>query len=561
MRIRLGNQAQTAAALLLTAGVWAARPAAGETLTYVLAPRPQDGQLDVELVWQTEGRASSRLCVSPRWGTVSDVPSLLKDLSFEGASAVQRERACWQLSHRPSAELRCRYRVDPGRREFDWNSTHHPITTERFFHGMGNAFLLTPAGGGDTPEQFEVLLRWKLPRGWTAVCSWGSGRTVGARLKAEDVRQSVYLAGRLVTCQGPGPVELTVGMVNAFDFRAERFAEMAASIIAGQCEFMQEDRFPPFVVTAIPVGPPLKAGDLRMAGMGLYRSFALCISPGADLTDGVEHLFAHELFHYWNGRLLAAEDPEELVYWFIEGFTDYYALRILHESGRWSPEVYAGWINRHLREYYANPARNARNEDIRARFWAERETVGEVAYQRGLLLGLRWHRLARDRGVKEGIDRLLRGLVDQARAADFLLSNSALRATGAKLLGDWFTAEFDRYVEDAETVEVPADALAPELVGRVQAVYEYQLGFDREQSLSAKRVRGLVPGSPAAEAGLRDGDELAGWTIHGDPDKKVHLQVQRGGTLKTISYYPRGQRRDLLQFEPAKAKPDAHRDS
>jgi predicted metalloprotease with PDZ domain len=549
--LRDGSRSLLAAGLVVAA--WAAVAAQAETLTYVLTPERGQGRIRVELTWQTAGRTASRLCVSPRWGTVADVPALLKDVKFSGASEARRDKACWQVTHAPGAELRCQYTVDPGRKTFEWTSTHHPIASKAFFHGLGNAFLITPATGGGQPDEYEVLLRWKLPDDWKAICSWGAGPSVGARLKPEDIRQSVYLAGRLVLYRTrvPGADELTIAMLDEFEFSAEEFGQRAAEIIADQCAFMRETSFPPFLVTAIPVGKPVEAGDLRIAGMGLYRSFALCVSPRATLTDGVEHLFAHELFHTWNGRLVQAAEPEELVYWFAEGFTDYYALRILYESGRWTPKVYAQWINRHVREYQANPARNASNEQIRAGYWKERDTVGEAPYQRGLLLGLRWHKLARDHGVREGIDALLRKLIERARRGDFRVSNDALREEGRVVLGDWFTPEFDRYVVRAETVEVPRDALAPDFVGRVESVSDFALGFDRERSLREQRVRGLVAGSAAAKAGLREGDELLGWDVHGDSDREIQLQVLRAGQLTKISYLPRGTRRDVLQFLPA----------
>lgn len=531
--------------------------AAAETLTYTLAPDPEAGILRVELTWETAGREASRLALAERWGQAADPQGFLRDVAFEGLTDARREGPGWNLKHRPGAALRCRYVVDPGRREFGWDGLHLPITGANLFHGVGATCLLVPAPAYGAPDVYEVLLRWRLPGGWDAACSWALGRTVGARLAANDLRQSVYLAGRLATAtvRVPGADDLSVVMPDEFGFSAAQFAEFAAGIIAAQCAFMQDREFPPFVVTAIPVGPRLEAGELHMSGTGLYRSFALFVQPGATLTEGVEHLLAHELFHHWNGGVLRPAEPEELVYWFTEGFTDYYALRILHESGRWTAEQYAKWVNRHIREYHANPARHASNEEIRAGFWRERDTVGEVPYQRGQLLALRWHRLARDRGVRDGLDRLMRALVERGRAGDFELSNDALRALGAEQLGAWFAGEFDRYVAQAELVEVPPDALAPDLVGRVEPTYTFELGFDRDASLRDRRVTGLVAGSAAAAAGLREGDELAGWSIHGEADRKVQLQVRRDERLVSISYYPRGARRDVFQFSPARSRP------
>ena len=524
----------------------------GESLRYVLSPQFERGTLHVELTWETGQRKQSALRVSEHIGRIRNVPGMLRNMRFDGASA-RRDGAIWVLSHRRGATIGCTYDVDPRKRAFDdWAYIHAPITSADFFHGLGNAFLLVPNSGSGVPDEFEVILRWKLPAGYTAACSWGAGRHIGARIKATDLRHSVYLAGRLVrkTVEESGR-KVTVAMVDRFGFTLDEFAGMTSAIVRHECDFMHEDAFPDFVVTAIPVGERLKPGEARLAGSGLYNSFALFVAPESELNDAVEHLFAHELFHNWNGRLLQAQQPERLVYWFVEGFTDYYALRILYESGYWDAGTYARWINRHMREYYLNPAIHASNEEINEHYWTKRSTVGEVAYQRGLLLGLRWHKLGRQKGVAEGIDRLFRSLVNRARSSGFEVSNQAVRRAGREQLGAWFAAEFDRFVTRAETIDVPPAALAPELVGKLTEVYAYELGFDQAQSLEDRKVRGLVSGSAAARAGLREGDALLAWNIQGDPDVAVSVKVQRGQQSEAIRYYPRGAKRVVMQFWPA----------
>ncbi len=533
-------------AFLLAVPGWA------ETITYVLTPQTRDGGIDVELTWETEGRTASALAVAEHWGSTRNIPRLIQNVKISGGQLDERDETTWKLRHAKNATVQCRYRVLTGKKAFDWPTLHLPITAARFFHGVGATFLLAPQPGhGGAPAEYDAVIRWRLPTDWKAACSLGTGKSIGGRMAIDDLRHAVYLAGPLVTktVKIPAADELTVALVPEFDFSVDELTELVSGIIDEQCKFMHETQFPPFVVTAIPVGAEMKGGQ-SLSGTGLYHSFALFLPPKAGLTEGVDHLLAHELFHHWNGRIMQREEPEELTYWFSEGFTDYYALRILRESDRWSAATLAKWINRHLREYAANPAQHATNAQIQAGFWKERDTVGEVAYQRGLLVALRWHRLARDRGVTEGLDRLMLKLVERGRAGD-KLSNAAIRKLGQQALGDWFAAEFDRYIERAETVAVPPDALRPELVGEISPVYAFELGFDRERSTKEKRVVDLVPGSAAAEAGLKEGEELAGWSIFADADKEVRLQVKRNGQVETVTYLPRGKKSEVLQFKPA----------
>jgi len=60
---------------------------------------------------------------------------------------------------------------------------------------------------------------------------------------------------------------------------------------------------------------------------------------------------AHELFHYWNGNFfLVGEDPESL-YWFTEGFTEYYASLSLLRTGMIDEELYLKKLERYISRY------------------------------------------------------------------------------------------------------------------------------------------------------------------------------------------------------------------
>ena len=176
-----------------------------------------------------------------------------------------------------------------------------------------------------------------------------------------------------------------------------------------------------------------------------------------------------------------------------------------------------------------------------------------MVYQRGLLLGLRWHFKAREAGVADGLDALLTRLLARARADRGLrVSNAMIRTLGVEICGPWFGQEFDRYVLRGETIRVPADALLPELRGQSRTVYAFDPGFDVAASVQARRVIGLRAGSPAARAGLREGDTLVAASIRDDPDVPVRLTVRRDGKLHTIRYLPRGRAMVVVQFEPAR---------
>ena len=73
-------------------------------------------------------------------------------------------------------------------------------------------------------------------------------------------------------------------------------------------------------------------------------------------------------------------------------------------------------------------------------------------------------------------------------------------------------------------------------------------------------MRGLVAGSAAERAGLRDGDEIlrpvGQDAIQGDQARELELQVRRDGRDAVIRYLPRGESVDAWQWERDPAAAD-----
>jgi hypothetical protein len=82
----------------------------------------------------------------------------------------------------------------------------------------------------------------------------------------------------------------------------------------------------------------------------------------------------------------------------------------------------------------------------------------------------------------------------------------------------------------------------------------YELGFDPEVLVEKDRiVRGLVPGSEAEKAGLRNGDRLVRPVPQdvaaSSQTYKLTYPVRRGTEEFTISYLPRGEAVATPQWE------------
>ena len=81
----------------------------------------------------------------------------------------------------------------------------------------------------------------------------------------------------------------------------------------------------------------------------------------------------------------------------------------------------------------------------------------------------------------------------------------------------------------------------------------YELGFEPKVLTEPQRViRGLLPGSAAERAGIRNGDEITQPVpqdaIQGDQDGVLTLKLLREGKPLEISYIPRGETVEAYQW-------------
>jgi hypothetical protein len=91
-----------------------------------------------------------------------------------------------------------------------------------------------------------------------------------------------------------------------------------------------------------------------------------------------------------------------------------------------------------------------------------------------------------------------------------------------------------------------SDAFGPCFERISQHIRCYELGFATAVLTESPRiVRDLIPGSAAAKAGVRNGDEITRAVgqdqLQGEQDGILTLQLQRDGKPLTVSYKPRGE--------------------
>jgi S1-C subfamily serine protease len=92
-------------------------------------------------------------------------------------------------------------------------------------------------------------------------------------------------------------------------------------------------------------------------------------------------------------------------------------------------------------------------------------------------------------------------------------------------------------------------------------IRRYQLGYNQKRAAVAGIVEGLIPGSEADKAGIREGDAIVLRThtdgAQREPDMKITVKITRDGNTFPITYLPRGEAVDGWQWERTEGVPDA----
>lgn len=388
-----------------------------------------------------------------------------------------------------------------------------------FFYHRVNMRWPVPEGPADKPVRCEF--RWVgFPADWRLVSSWSiDRREESVETTLRGLRKAVFAGGdfRTATSRG-GLVLVTRGKWPFSDASMldliDRVAESHTSVwkdrgVAGHRIFLL---------------PTTRTWE------GEGRTHALIMEGNPDTYDTryFTRLLAHELFHEWNPRRLNYPDDEEL-YWFTEGFTDYYTVASLWRSGIWTFHQAVEDFNRVVRGYYLSPARNL----TASRMVELRQTnvsANELPYRQGYLLAAHWNP-----GGKR-LDSVMRSLLEGSHDP---LSNARI-AKALRLIGiEEANEQIQRFVVEGRTIELRANLWGACAAEAKTAFPTFEVGFDWTASDKTKIIHGAKPDSNAWRAGVRDGQKFSAIDVGlGDPTYLAEIEIEDEQGRRRIKYYP-----------------------
>jgi predicted metalloprotease with PDZ domain len=386
----------------------------------------------------------------------------------------------------------------------------------------------------------KISLRWDiaaLPKGSTATSSFGEGDVALPDGPADQLASTVFMAGPMK--REPAVVSqdrLLLGVDGNAAFRSAPADGLDERLHGWMSGYFQDKAVPPYRVFLR--YNPINAGG----GTALTRSFLT--TYGADTQgESLKGTLAHEMIHTWT--------ESDAGQWYGEGVAVHYQGLLPFRAGLLSPEAFLEDLNETARRYYANPLNGTPDHEIAPRFW-EDTRIRVLPYDRGgLYFAVLDGRIRRASGGKRSVDDLVLDMNRRHAAgqgtgdADWLaLVTQALGEDGRKL--------HESMLAGALMLPEPDD-FGPCFTRTTAKVRRFELGFEPKSLVgTTKVIRGLIPGSEAARAGLKDGDvvtyAVALDGVQGDPSQTLTLKVTRDGKTFPLTYLPRGELADVYQW-------------
>ncbi|WP_434212814.1 hypothetical protein [[Pseudomonas] boreopolis] len=462
--------------------VLAAKPVASDSIRIRFLKLADEGlTVSVTTPGDDDGQTtfSNRSCCG--LGSVQDFIADVRVTSDAGDLHAIRSRAGWTVRHRPGLMLTVTYRlprsgettIDSGIRD-----QVRPIVHNGAFHLIGDTALLLPVRGAPSDRiELDVDAQGVADQAHF-VSSFGPGSLHGVVIPKSQVVKALYLGGRIdleVRDTPRGRVGIAYsGMAPSFH-RARTDQDILAILDAERGFFADSQ---PWYLVSVRGGRRIDPQINLGGGMGLTDSFAMFARSDLDMSNAEQAeqfrwVLAHEYFHHWNGLALrvaslpGTDRDDVATYWFSEGVTEFYTMRLLTRGGLQGPDRSLVILNKKLSMYAANDKRNLGAKAAAATFWKSKDSE-QIPYLRGYIAA--WYADLAIRRATHGerdLDQMMRALVLRAKAQpEFRVDNDFLVQYLARDLPEDEGRRFRSFILDGGAGPLTEDSFAPCLYGQ-----------------------------------------------------------------------------------------------
>lgn len=362
------------------------------------------------------------------------------------------------VKHPSGSSVRIYYQVEEIRNgDLEQGNQQIAIINKRYFHFFGESFFIIPAW--DTGVEFNFKIAWNhLPSNWSIANSFGvNEKYQEIRLSLWRFRNTVFLGGDFkIRTRYIGSDKVYIATRGKWKFSEDQLSDLTRDILIEERNFWNDHNFPYFLVAVIPI-----SGSDDQSGIVRINSYSLFLSDDRTIDLRLKRLLAHDIFHTWMKDKVKFAEPEQLVLWFKEGFTDYYANLLLLRAKIISLDEYVEHFNIILESYFTSPMREEKNERLIDGFGIDKDLT-KLPYQRGQIFASNLNYvILKNSSWKKSLDDFMRDLMSRCQNESLLISNGSLSALIRFYGGDQILADMMRTLNSGAVLKIIPEALGP----------------------------------------------------------------------------------------------------
>jgi predicted metalloprotease with PDZ domain len=362
------------------------------------------------------------------------------------------------IKHKPNTNVRIYYQVEETRYgDIQLNNIYMTVLNKKYFHFFGETFFIIP--DWDSNANYKIKIYWNhLPSNWSTANSFGvNEKYQSVQMPLWKFRGSVFTGGDfriLKRTINDNPVYVSIR--GKWNFTDNQIADLTQTILKEERDFWNDYKFPFYLITVLPINERNGKSSLERT-----NALALFLSNKGTLDNQFKRLLSHNIFHTWLGGKIIFNQPEQLLYWFKEGFTDYYSRLILLRADQISLAEYINDYNNVLEKYFTSALRFEKNSFPGKDPERDRD-LSSLSYQRGDIIAHNLNaEIIKNSDGKKSLDDFMKELLNRCSNENLVLSSGSLSALIRYYAGDEILSSIMRTLNSGTPLKANPDALGP----------------------------------------------------------------------------------------------------
>jgi len=524
-----------------------------DSISYKIKPVPKVDRTDLEIAVKfkaTKTAPSKIKLLTGCYGT----PKIYKYISSlkgkNGTTITKSEKETERiLTPNKSGDVSIKYVISFDPKELE-NSAFAPKISQNHFSVAGCQWLLH--FGNDNEKRDVSIEIIGAPKEWKLHSSISkNAKKIKLRARYRDLLPTRIGGGGDFHTFFIKNKPVSVFIKGNFDIPNQKIFDAAEKIVRSQRDWF-EDYEQPFYNIVINERKGV------VAGTAVKNQFVCFVRSGVDET-ALNMILAHELFHNWLPIKMAIKrdkgEGQIRHEWFFEGFTEYFAKKVLFDAGLLTPRQFADLINKDIHSLADNPHKSILYKELLKIANARKFTSShkKLSYYRGVLIALKWENALQK--SDKNLSGFIRSLYKYASSKNGEITENEFNAF-AKSFGIDAKGDFEKYILEGRSIEVDPNSLGEKFTANEKDVPLFEMSFDIIESRKQKKISGVIKNGVAYKAGLRNGmnyiraKNSSRFSNAWSPEKPVTIVANINGKEKVLEYFPRGEVIKLMHFNP-----------